>query len=120
MIQGAATRPTSDGATPTLGLVLEDTVEVVMWPRDEIAIAPVTLSAIPVKIRITLAFSRGSISAQYCLTSKMSHDGSWRAACLIRFWIQSFHFEAPEEARGVTVPGVGSGALFGLFHPPGM
>jgi hypothetical protein len=45
----------------------------------------------------------------------MSHDGSWRAACLIRNWILTLHFETPSVARGVTAPGVGSGALFGHF-----
>ena len=45
----------------------------------------------------------------------MSHDGSWRAACINRNWILHLHFEAPSVARGVTGPGVGSGALFGLF-----
>ena len=46
-------------------------------------------------------------------TSKMSHDGSWRAACLTRKSIRVLHVEAPSVARGVTGPGVGSGALFG-------
>jgi len=45
----------------------------------------------------------------------MSHDGSWRAACLIRNWILILHFKVPSVARGVTAPGVGSGALLGLF-----
>ena len=26
------------------------------------------------------------------LTSKMSHAGSWRAACLMTIWIPEFHF----------------------------
>ena len=52
---------------------------------------------------------------RFCRTSKMSHDGSWRAACLNRIWIRILHFEAPSVARGVTAPGVGSGALFGSF-----
>jgi len=50
-----------------------------------------------------------------CRTSKMSHDGSWRAACLTRNWILILHLEAPSIARGVTAPGVGSGALLGDF-----
>ena len=45
----------------------------------------------------------------------MSHDGSWRAACDIATWILLFHHDSPEEARGVTDPGVGSGALLGGF-----
>jgi hypothetical protein len=45
----------------------------------------------------------------------MSHDGSWRAACLNRQLIPIPHFETPSVARGVTATGVGSGALFGLF-----
>jgi hypothetical protein len=43
----------------------------------------------------------------------MSHDGIWRAACLNRFSIPSFHFEVHSVARGVTDVGVGSGALLG-------
>src|SRR5260221_12658234 len=31
--------------------------------------------------------------AGFCLTSKMSHDRGWRAACGIRNWIQTFHFD---------------------------
>ena len=46
-------------------------------------------------------------------TSKMSHDGSWRAACRIRFSNEWFQFGHREVARSVTDPGVGSGALFG-------
>jgi hypothetical protein len=46
----------------------------------------------------------------------MSHDGSWRAACLTRNWILILHFETPSVARGVTGPGVGSGALLGRFE----
>ena len=45
----------------------------------------------------------------------MSHDGSWRAACLTQNWIPILHFEAPSVARGVTAPGVGSGALLAHF-----
>ena len=45
----------------------------------------------------------------------MSHAGSWRAACSLTISISLFHFESPEVARGVTDPGVGSGALLGLF-----
>jgi len=52
-----------------------------------------------------------------CRTSKMSHDGSWRAACLTRNWILILHFESPSVARGVTAPGVGSGALLAGFSP---
>ena len=44
----------------------------------------------------------------------MSHDGSWRAACDIRINAPVFQFEHREEARSVTDPGVGSGALLGL------
>jgi hypothetical protein len=49
----------------------------------------------------------------FWLTSKMSHDGIWRAACLNRNLIQILHFEVPSVARGVTDVGVGSGALLG-------
>ena len=45
----------------------------------------------------------------------MSHDGSWRAACRIRISKLSFRFGHHEKARGVTDPGVGSGALLALF-----
>ena len=43
-------------------------------------------------------------------TSKVSHDGSWRAACNTKIYFTWFHFEAHSAARGVTVtdPGVGS------------
>jgi hypothetical protein len=51
--------------------------------------------------------------AQERPTSKMSHDGSWRASCLTRNWIPILHLEVPSVARGVTAPGVGSGALLG-------
>jgi hypothetical protein len=43
----------------------------------------------------------------------MSHDGSWRAACLIPIRITWFLSETHEIARGVTDVGVGSGGLFG-------
>ena len=43
----------------------------------------------------------------------MSHAGSWRAACSITIHFRWFHFEIYSVARGVTDPGVGSGALFG-------
>jgi hypothetical protein len=43
----------------------------------------------------------------------MSHAGSWRAACSTTIHFRGFHFESPSVARGVTDPGVGSGALFG-------
>ena len=45
----------------------------------------------------------------------MSHDGSWRAACLIRCWIPILHSKVPSVARGVTAPGVGSGALLAAW-----
>jgi hypothetical protein len=45
----------------------------------------------------------------------MSHAGSWRAACLFRNWISILHCGALSVARGVTDPGVGSGALLGVF-----
>jgi hypothetical protein len=41
----------------------------------------------------------------------MSHAGSWRAACRIRLSSLSFQFGDHENARSVTDPGVGSGAL---------
>jgi hypothetical protein len=44
----------------------------------------------------------------------MSHDGSWRAACIIAIHFLWFRFETPSVARGVTDPGVGSGGLFGV------
>jgi hypothetical protein len=43
----------------------------------------------------------------------MSHDGIWRAACLITIKTTPFHFGTHKIARGVTDVGVGSGALFG-------
>jgi hypothetical protein len=43
----------------------------------------------------------------------MSHDGSWRAACNVTISIPQLQFESRDEARGVTDPGVGSGALLG-------
>jgi hypothetical protein len=43
----------------------------------------------------------------------MSHDRSWRAACLIRYSDQLLHFYSHSIARGVTAVGVGSGALLG-------
>src|SRR5262245_59329628 len=49
------------------------------------------------------------------LTSKMSHDGSGRDSCRDTICIRGLHFEFPSVARGVTDPGVGSGALFGSF-----
>jgi hypothetical protein len=45
----------------------------------------------------------------------MSHDGSWRAACDIKISIPPLRFDPHEEARSVTDPGVGSGALLGLL-----
>ena len=62
------------------------------------------------QIRVQGAWPR----ALFCPTSKMSHAGSWRAACLNRNWIQILNFGALSAARGVTDPGVGSGALFGV------
>ena len=49
------------------------------------------------------------------LTSKMSHDRGWRAACGMTIWSLGFHFEIREIARGVTAMVVGSGALLGRF-----
>src|SRR5688572_21424808 len=54
-----------------------------------------------------------SDARMFCLTSQMSHAGSWRAACGITTHILRLHFETPSIARGVTDPSVGSGALFG-------
>jgi hypothetical protein len=45
----------------------------------------------------------------------MSHDGSGHDSCLGSVDILWLHFEALSVARGVTDPGVGSGALLGLF-----
>ena len=56
-----------------------------------------------------------AMSFIFCPTSKMSHAGSWRAACQFRFSNLSFRFDHRERARGVTDPGVGSGALLGLL-----
>jgi hypothetical protein len=44
----------------------------------------------------------------------MSHDGTWRAACNVTTWILLFRCDHREVARGVTDPGVGSGALLAL------
>src|SRR5688500_14242205 len=46
----------------------------------------------------------------------MSHDGSWRAACHITIYFLWLHFETLSIARGVTDPGVGSGALLARFY----
>jgi hypothetical protein len=46
----------------------------------------------------------------------MSHGGSWRAACIMTIQILWFHFGIHSIARGVTDPGVGSGALLGPFR----
>jgi hypothetical protein len=54
----------------------------------------------------------------FCLTSKMSHDGIWRAACLVTIRTTQFRFETNEVARGVTDVGVGSGALLGGLGAP--
>jgi hypothetical protein len=43
----------------------------------------------------------------------MSHDRSWRAACVFTITIPCLHFGVHSIARGVTAVGVGSGALFG-------
>jgi hypothetical protein len=45
----------------------------------------------------------------------MSHAGSWRAACNITIHFLKVHLEARSVARGVTDPGVGSGALLAAF-----
>jgi hypothetical protein len=45
----------------------------------------------------------------------MSHAGSWRAACNMTIRIPLLQVDFHEEARGVTDPGVGSGALFGAL-----
>jgi hypothetical protein len=45
----------------------------------------------------------------------MSHDGSWRAACRTTIHLLRFQSEVPSVARGVTDPGVGSGALLGIL-----
>jgi hypothetical protein len=50
---------------------------------------------------------------QPCRTSEMSHAGIWRAACDIAIRNHLFNSITRKEARGVTDPGVGSGALFG-------
>jgi len=47
------------------------------------------------------------------LTSKMSHDHSRRDSCEIRISCREVHSKTDKVARGVTSPGVGSGALFG-------
>ena len=54
------------------------------------------------------------------LTSKMSHDRGWRAACIVTIWILRFHSKMHEVARGVTAMVVGSGALLAawLFLTP--
>ena len=46
----------------------------------------------------------------------MSHDGSGHDSCGTKKLIPLLHFENPKAARGVTDPGVGSGALLGLFN----
>jgi hypothetical protein len=38
--------------------------------------------------------------------AKDSHDGSWRATCIIRNWIWSHYFEAAAVAFGETARGV--------------
>jgi hypothetical protein len=53
-------------------------------------------------------------------TSKMSHAGSWHAACRIRISKPWFRFGHREEARSVTDPGVGSGALLDAFSVLGI
>ena len=64
--------------------------------------------------RLAASF-RNNAKHYVCLTSKMSHDGIWRAACLTTIPIPELHFEAPSIARGVTDVGVGSGALLGAW-----
>ena len=61
-------------------------------------------------------FKRGAYFRLPCVvllrpTSKMSHDGSWRAACGMTINFLSLHIETHSIARGVTDPGVGSSAL---------
>ena len=56
---------------------------------------------------------RFAIARIACPTSKLSHDGNWRAACRRKNWNSTFHVKSPEEACGVTGPGVGSGDLLG-------
>ena len=46
----------------------------------------------------------------------MSHAGRRRAACGMTIRSLGFHSEIREIARGVTAPGVGSGALLGDFE----
>jgi len=46
----------------------------------------------------------------------MSHDGSGRAACGMTICGPRFHFVFGSLARGVTDPGVGSGALLGVWE----
>jgi hypothetical protein len=53
-------------------------------------------------------------SSSHGLTSKMSHDGSWHAACRIRLSNLWLRFGHRNVARSVTDPGVGSGVLFGV------
>ena len=53
------------------------------------------------------------VLAFYCPTLKVSHDGSWRAACRMTIWIPGFHLEVDEGARGVKDPGVGCTDLLG-------
>ncbi len=55
----------------------------------------------------------GTSNTGFCLTSKMSHAGSWRAACNPTICFPWFHLENPSVAHGVTDPGVDSGALLG-------
>src|SRR5258705_6316957 len=59
--------------------------------------------------------ARATAAALLRLTSKMSHDRGWRAACGMTIWSLRFHFEIREIARGVTAMVVGSGALFGVL-----
>jgi hypothetical protein len=74
-----------------------------------------TSNALPLPLqafsRIYLGLSHAEILGR---TSKMSHDGIWRAACLHRNGIPVLQFEVHSVARGVTDVGVGSGALFGV------
>jgi hypothetical protein len=47
------------------------------------------------------------------LTSTLSHDRGWRAACIVTMWIPRLLIATHKVARGVTAMVVGSGALLG-------
>lgn len=74
-------------------------------------VAGVELSASTIPATLTLRFHWLEI----CLTSKMSHDCGWRAACGMAMWSLGFHFESLSVARGVTAVVVGSSAWLGSF-----